>query len=214
VTTNPPSHRSPLRGDQSEIRGRPGGIVKRAFPTQIALASGDPFRELFVDADVPHDRDLVAKLTFDSSKGHRRLVGLTIMSKDPGRLRQITTEALRSLPLGRIQSELDEMVTRKSRVDPRTRRLTEGFRDARRPGRRGRSEAEYAAVAAIYVDHLATPAPVEETAKELNYAPSTIRAILHKARRLGLLTEERQGKAGGHLTDKAKRLLKARAEDG
>lgn len=213
MTTSPLSQRTPLTGDQTEIRGRPGGIVKRAIPIEIDLALSDPFKELLVVTDVPSDRDLAAHLTFDSSKGHRRLVSLTMMYKDPSRPRPITTEALRSLPLGKIQRELDEMITRKSRADLRTQRLTEGFRDAPRPGRRGRSEAEYAAVAAIYVSHLASPAPVEETANELSYSVSRIRSILHKARRLGLLTEEGQGKAGGRLTQKARRLLQEQTED-
>jgi hypothetical protein len=102
-----------------------------------------PVKQLLVHADVPAERDLTARLTFDSVKGQRRLVSLTIMPKDPARPRPITTEALRSLPLGRIQRELDEMVTRKTPLDRRTRRLTEGSRDFQRPGRRGRSEAEY-----------------------------------------------------------------------
>jgi hypothetical protein len=92
----------------------------------------------------------------------------------------------------------------------------------RRPGRRGHPDHFYALWADTYLRHvdsgsrraiqeLAQAPPVEvegyvSTGERV--APATIRSILREARRRGLLSEAPNGRAGGELSAKARRLLK------
>jgi hypothetical protein len=79
-----------------------------------------------------------------------------------------------------------------------------------RPGRRGRTDLEYAKVAREYADLVAAgdEGPVLTLAKRLIAAESTIRNQLTEARKRGLLTSTRPGRAGGRLTARATRILK------
>jgi hypothetical protein len=166
-----------------------------------------------VKVRVPKHRQLQGFLHFDSWEGSRRLWNLQLVNPSPDqRPAEVTSEALRSIPLGRVYRELDEMIARSSGISAHTRSLTKGFRESPRPGKRKRPRVQYAAVAAEYVKHLGSPAPVRLTAERLGYSESAIRAILHKARELELLTREKQGKAGGQLTQEANRLLTAQTE--
>lgn len=78
-----------------------------------------------------------------------------------------------------------------------------------RPGRRGREDHFYAALAALYVDKLGTThAPVAELADELGYSASQVANLLYEARhRRGLLTTPPKGRAGGVLTPKGLQVL-------
>ena len=82
---------------------------------------------------------------------------------------------------------------------------------ASRPGRRGRPDVQFAQLADAYVRALGTgrPSPVQMVAQALYISPDTARNALHEARRRGLLTRPPPGRAGGQLTDKARRLLEA-----
>jgi hypothetical protein len=81
----------------------------------------------------------------------------------------------------------------------------------RRPGRKGREDSFYAAVAAAYVDAIerGSRKPVVDAADTLSEAwggthePTYVRDLLHVARQRGLLTRPPKGRAGGQLTDKA-----------
>jgi hypothetical protein len=79
-----------------------------------------------------------------------------------------------------------------------------------RPGRRGRTDLEYARLAAEYAELIfdGDTMPVVTLAEELHVAESTVRNQLSEARRRGLLTATKPGRAGGRLTAKAQRLLK------
>lgn len=78
-----------------------------------------------------------------------------------------------------------------------------------RTGRAGRDDRFYAQIARQYVDAIrrGSGKPVEDVAAQTKYNASTIRDMLHRARRRGLLTPAGQGKAGGNLTKRAERLL-------
>lgn len=82
-----------------------------------------------------------------------------------------------------------------------------------RPGRTGRDDRPYAVLAARYLE-LCTEsrAPVVELAAETYRSTSTVQNLLTEARRRGLLIR-RQGRAGGELTEKARRLLDDRGGD-
>lgn len=80
----------------------------------------------------------------------------------------------------------------------------------RYPGRRGRDDAFYASVAAAYVTELdrGSRRPVADVAERLGWPPGTVTQIIHEARRRrGLLTASPEGRAGGQLTAKARKLL-------
>ena len=90
----------------------------------------------------------------------------------------------------------------------------------RRPGRKGRSDRFYAEIAAAYVEAVAAKSPhaVRDVTKRLageqnkHYSESSVRALIHQARKRELLTRPPRGQAGGHLTDKALALLTEEAD--
>jgi hypothetical protein len=86
----------------------------------------------------------------------------------------------------------------------------------RRPksGRRPWPDEEYAGLAARYVGKVQSGSarPIAELAKELHYSPARIRQALLTARRRGLLTDTRRGRAGGELTGKALAILRSGGE--
>ena len=85
--------------------------------------------------------------------------------------------------------------------------LAESFRNVPRPGAAGRNERDYAALARLYVGLLGEKKPTEALARQVGVSPKTASNLLYKAREKGMLTPTVRGKAGGELTDKAKRLL-------
>lgn len=79
--------------------------------------------------------------------------------------------------------------------------------ERKRPGRRGRTDLDYARLASRYVDLLDDPTPIKLMASQDDLSEITIRGLLYEARKRGLLTSATPGQAGGKLTDKAVRLL-------
>jgi hypothetical protein len=87
--------------------------------------------------------------------------------------------------------------------------VADALKEPRRPGRRGRDDAFFAAFAAEYVARVAegSSRPVAELAKRRHLSPERVRDVLHQARTRELLTRPASGKAGGHLTEKALALF-------
>lgn len=85
-------------------------------------------------------------------------------------------------------------------------------REPRRPrrGPTGWPDADYARLAADYLAFVEAGSrrPVIDLALARNEPEETVRQQLVRARRRGLLTRQTAGKAGGQLTERAKRLLK------
>lgn len=85
----------------------------------------------------------------------------------------------------------------------------------RRPGRQGRSDEDYARLAAAYVDLIdrGSRSPIRDLAEELRarggdwLADESVRQLIHAARARGLLSASPPGKAGGALTPIAIELL-------
>lgn len=79
----------------------------------------------------------------------------------------------------------------------------------RRPGSSGRPEVFYVDIAARYVKAVddGSRRPVADVAKQLGYSHQYVRDLLNGARERGLLTRPPRGRAGGQLTDEARRLL-------
>lgn len=87
--------------------------------------------------------------------------------------------------------------------------VVERFRAVRRPGRAGRPDRDYAALAQRYVELITAAATVGDLADEMNLSESTVRNQLVEARKRGLLTAPPRGRAGGELTERARALLES-----
>ena len=123
------------------------------------------------------------------------------------RLRSIEFGALLAQVRARVQAELASDDT--GTVEPFARWLRKDLR--KRPGRRGRSDLDYARLAYEYeqVFMEGSTTPVIELAKRLKLSRSRVRDLLHEARRRELLSRKGEGQAGGTLTEKAKALLES-----
>jgi hypothetical protein len=125
----------------------------------------------------------------------------------------LTARRVRSVTLQNHLETLRDVLqsSSRSRGDPPI--LVEGFSSAvlrrARAGRRGLPERHYAEVASAYVDALASGSkrPVAELAKEYHVSYSRMADQIHEARSRGLLTRSAPGRAGGELTEKAKKFL-------
>jgi hypothetical protein len=168
-----------------------------------------PSRVASAKARVPGFPQLELNVLFETRGGERVVSQLWIASPDK-RLpkRGIDWTVLREIRLDRIQGEVDHLIARDERIGRLPAELAAGLR--KRPGRAGRTDLDYARVAAAYVAALDDPAPVQKVAAQLHLSPSSVRDLLHEARshRRGLLTKLKRGKAGGALTPKALQLLK------
>ena len=84
--------------------------------------------------------------------------------------------------------------------------------EPRQPGSRGRGDAYYARIAAMYVDAVGrgSARPAADVAAELGtYSSAYVRDVVSEARRRGLLTQPpRRGLPGGQLTDRARTALR------
>ena len=84
------------------------------------------------------------------------------------------------------------------------------YRRRRHPGKAGRPDIFYAKLAARYLQLVeTTSSPTKHLAAEIHASQSQARDLIYEARRRRLLTKTVRGRAGGRLTDKAKRLLLA-----
>lgn len=83
------------------------------------------------------------------------------------------------------------------------------------PPKSGPRDWWYAQIAALYLDVIAggSRRPRLEVAEKLgtSYSEKYVRDVLFKARERGILTGVGQGRVGGNLTDKGRRLLDGRA---
>jgi hypothetical protein len=176
-----------------------------------------PFQQLDLDQvavweRLPGNPDYAVVGTFFISNRGPQLIGLSFSpwSYEKWPVEMLTTAMIRSAPLDRLY-ELTRYAISHSQayginldVD-----LTEFARN-RRPGRSGRPDVFYARLAAEYVELLSTSStPTKDLARRHNYSPTSMRDYLNQARVRGLLTPSQRGRAGGELTEKAMRLLRA-----
>jgi hypothetical protein len=124
-------------------------------------------------------------------------------------------------PYGEIVGEADRFVREDIGFHPVAEWLEPGStsplatRLASRPGRRSRALVDYAEIAKAYVGALDERNPVETAADQLGMSRKSLSNALTRARDKGLLTRDKQGRAGGQLTNKALELLKQKeTEDG
>jgi len=156
----------------------------------------------------PKYPDWAVKAIFEVGRDDVTLSHLTIYPAaewaPPGGL---TDEVRRTVRLDDLRRRARLRLTRRDvagtvGVDP------EKFTRNKARGRKGRTDLDYAQLAQRYVERLDQGDRVAGTlAKEERLSESTIRALIWEARQRGLLTRSSPGHAGGHLTDKARRLL-------
>lgn len=101
---------------------------------------------------------------------------------------------------------------RYARLPERIALLAEGletWRSSARGRTTSRTDAQYAALAALYVDLLecGEVAPIIYMTAELGGAKVSMTQRLSEARSRGLLSERSQGRSAGHLTSRARALL-------
>jgi hypothetical protein len=129
----------------------------------------------------------------------------------------LTRERLREVPLGEMvtaaRAFLQEWWAQfdQGRGDAarRARPLPDFGFDIGRPGRRGRSDLEYAHLCRAYIECLAEEPrrPMVLLAKKTGLDTSQLQGALYQARRRDLLTNAEPGKPGGQLTTTALKLL-------
>ncbi len=132
----------------------------------------------------------------------------------------VTARRLRQAPIGAMEravrkevrdsyNEGAEMFPPGSDIGRHARATAASFSDHPRPGAAGRKDIHYLAVAEAYVRAFdnGDPHPVKSVAAQLTLSTKTVGNRLYEARERGLLTSVGRGRAGGHLTDKAKELL-------
>lgn len=176
------------------------------------------FDEKHASVDIVH-RDyegLVFTVTFDD-QGRVRAFSAKPMDWESDLLEiapEITSRLLRKLPLGEMAIVAAHDIAQVAGHARQWKPWVETMAATPRPGRRGRPDQYYAQVAAAYCDALGHPTPVKYLATQLHVSPSQLRNLLNEARRRDLLSESPKGRAGGALTDKARRILEEGNHDG
>lgn len=182
------------------------------FFTIVLSASGNP-----VGFEVrPKGKRLSRREVMENAKRGRHPFAAPLPEDAPA----LTARELRAFPLGELQAFAvrdfrktmeqpwaAERASSGRSHDERFRVWARAAADTPRPGRRGRPDVFYAAVAARYVVLLGTGREVATLADELGYNAESVRGFLYEARRRELLTSAPKGRAGGTLTPKAIALL-------
>jgi hypothetical protein len=161
-----------------------------------------------------------ATVKLERQSGVVRVAGIELLPTSTEAL--LTTSVFKRLRLGELQGAVASGLE----TDPDIRfGLPDSWHTTRvavpRPGRAGRSDLDYAIWARRYVQACeADPrAPIRRLVEtfgdaEGGLAEAALRAVLHEARRRGLLTRAAAGVAGGRLTRKADALLKRITKEG
>jgi transposase-like protein len=182
--------------------GRPFVAEMRVYPYEGDLPGLNPGEwavELRgLEADVP-ESGITSSLLNDQIA-----LGRHVFDDFPASLRTARDGAVGRMPLtvgGRITTLYDSLLGGL------------GFNPDVKPRRRGPagwSDSEYVRLAQQYLERCkaGSRSPVKDLAKAHGMTEVAARAALHRARQRGLLSRQKQGKAGGELTPRAKNLLR------
>ena len=162
-------------------------------------------------------RAVETQLTLVEIRVHSRLRSVAPLNSLAGALEPgaVTAIGLRSIPLSAIENACRKRLAREIRqlrkheVQSLLVTLDTESLEARDFLDLTTADQLYLTTAAKYVDALGkgTSRPLEALAVKLERTPSSVRNLLYMARQRGFLTESPRGKAGGHLTNKAKEYL-------
>jgi hypothetical protein len=158
---------------------------------------------------LPDNEDWIAVATFQFSAQEPVLHSMTIRPFGQWASRPLTAKALGSVKINEVYRRAHRHLGTPDVAAAlgRVPRPKDDFTRVPRPGRRGRSDLSYARWAAHYVKLEGRPKRLQVLARQHKVKEQTARDILYQARRRGLLTEAPPGKAGGELTDKARKIL-------
>jgi hypothetical protein len=154
----------------------------------------------------------MAWVDLDLVEGELVVIGVRYVPTTPTPA-PFTTETLRLFGLGEMYRAMrDDLRTGRAKKIVPPEWMEAGTRHLPRPGGAGRSDVEYLRWAVRYVRAMeAAPGrPIAHLHELYGNSPASIRALVNKARRRGLLPklDKTDGKASGALTAKAKRLLR------
>jgi hypothetical protein len=158
---------------------------------------------------LPNHPDWAYRATFEVGRFKLQLIKLTFfpatMSRPVGGL---TTSVLRNVSLEYLYEMARQVLALPPEVGPALEIQLDAASRVRRSGRQGRSDTEYAQLAAKYVEEVGRgPKPIPRLSERLHVGESSLRGMLNVARGRKLLTDAPPGQAGGELTQKAKDLL-------
>ena len=203
----------------------PRKSIWRQYPVGKEWAGENPLRRPWVGARSPKDPASVQRIEHEAFPGWEfgmyfdpdgNVIGVSI-DKASEEAPPLTARTVRQFPFGEIRTRgwtaLQRAVTSRMRhpsVEGHEAEWEGAFKS--RTGRRGRSDYEYALVAADYVKAIPSGRPIQELARDTPYSTVRLAQIIQEARRRELLTPTARGKAGGELTDKAKQLLKGKGD--
>lgn len=176
-----------------------------------------PFEQLDEDRiavwqRLPGNPEFAVVGTFFVSNRGPQLVGLSFRpwSYETWPPEMLTAAMIRTAPLDRLYELVRFCVSNSQPLSIDLDVDLKEFVRHRRPGRSGRPDVFYARLAAEYVDLLRTSStPTKDLAERHHFSSTSMRDYLNQARTRGLLTRSQRGRAGGQLTDKARRLLSA-----
>jgi hypothetical protein len=157
------------------------------------------------------DSGWALRMRYEPHAAGPRLTEATLRPTGPAS--ELGARLLRRLRMG---AAVDQAETSMREYVTLTRLLGERWgKPVQRPGRRGRPLVEYAVWAHRYVEACERDAraPIKLLALEHGDSESSIRGLVNRARDRGLLTRSEQGKSGGKLTAKARRILADLGED-
>jgi hypothetical protein len=158
---------------------------------------------------LPDDEDWIAVATFQFSAQEPVLRSMTVRPFGEWASRPLTAKALGSVKINEVYRRAHQHLGTPDVAAAlgRVPRPKDDFTRVPRPGRRGRSDLSYARWAAHYVKLEGRPKRLQVLARQHKVKEQAARDILYQARRRGLLTTAPPGKAGGELTDKARKVL-------
>lgn len=135
----------------------------------------------------------------------------SLAAQTTGPARPITARLLRQIPLGEIETDLRERLARSYYLNVYRTDEIKRVEEARR---RRKDDRFYSGIAEQYDEAIrsGTNQPVQLLVDRHGVPEGTMYRWINEARRRGLLSPTGQGRAGGHLTAKAKKLLE-RSED-
>jgi transposase-like protein len=134
-----------------------------------------------------------------------------LAAQTTGPARPLSARLLRQIPLGEIETDLRERLARSYYMKTYRTEETKHVQEARR---RRKSDRFYVEIAEQYDEAMrsGTNQPAQQLIARHGVPEGTMYRWINAARRRGLLSETGRGRAGGYLTEKAKKLLE-RSDD-
>ena len=177
------------------------------WPVEYTPGSYPALMAAIVPLEPSRDRPAVlVRVDLRNTHGQFEIKSVNFSNDSFGRVR-LSGADLRRVNLDRVLEDCIESVVREQFRLPAGSRLDSSFVRVGRPGRRGRPDVFYAAVARRFVELAGAPRVVVRMAQEMDVSAGAIARWISYARDKSLLTRPGKGRQGGELTPAAERLL-------